>query len=269
MTAVQPPIADPTPPGASVRYEWSGFPWWFLGIVAVIAFPVYKILTDETWREGYEFIRGGLSLTIIVTVGGFAIAMTLGLIVAVGRLARNPIAKNFAVFYIELIRGVPVLVTIIFVGLVVWPALMGAFGISARALIASPAVKATVAVGLIYAAFIAEVFRAGIESVGTGQREAGMSMGLSKFQVFRLIVWPQAIKNILPALGNDLIALVKDSSLVSFLAVRELTQMTKLWTGRNFQFMIGYMILAAFYLLLTVSLSILLQWYERRISTPR
>jgi polar amino acid transport system permease protein len=268
MTSVQPPVADPTPPGASVRYEWSGFPWWFLGIVGVIAFPVFKILTDDTWRAGYDFIKGGLTLTVVVTVGGFLIAMTLGLIVAVGRLANNPVAKNFAVFYIELIRGIPVLVTIIFVGLVAWPALMGLLGVPSRALLSSPAVKATVAVGLIYAAFIAEVFRAGIESVSTGQREAGMSMGLTRLQVFRLIVWPQAIKNILPALGNDLIALVKDSSLVSFLAVRELTQMTKLWTGRSFQFMIGYLILAAFYLLLTVSLSILLQWYERRIATP-
>ncbi len=269
MTAVHPPVADPTPPGARVRYEWSGFPWWFLGIVSVIAFPVYKIATNDTWRDGYNFIKGGLSLTVVVTVGGFVLAITLGLIVAVGRLAKNPVARNISIFYIELIRGIPVLVTIIFVGLVAWPALMGALGIPSRALISSPAVKATVAVGLIYAAFIAEVFRAGIESIGTGQREAGMSMGLSRFQVFRLIVWPQAIKNIMPALGNDLIALVKDSSLVSFLAVRELTQMTKLWTGRSFQFMIGYMILAAFYLLLTVSLSILLQWYERKIATPR
>jgi polar amino acid transport system permease protein len=86
--------------------------------------------------------------------------------------------------------------------------------------------------------------------------------------VFRTIVWPQAIKNIMPALGNDLIALLKDSSLVSILAVRELTQMAKLWTGVTFQFMAGYLILAAFYLLLTVSLSMGLQWYERRISTP-
>ena len=129
--------------------------------------------------------------------------------------------------------------------------------------------KATVAVGLVYAAFIAEVLRAGVESVTKGQREAGMSLGLTRFQVFRTIVWPQAIKNIMPALGNDLIALLKDSSLVSILAVRELTQMAKLWTGVTFQFMAGYLILAAFYLLLTVSLSIGLQWYERRITTPR
>jgi polar amino acid transport system permease protein len=72
----------------------------------------------------------------------------------------------------------------------------------------------------------------------------------------------------MPALGNDLIALLKDSSLVSILAVRELTQMTKLWTGQSFQFMAGYLILAAMYLTLTVSLSLVLQWYERRIATP-
>jgi polar amino acid transport system permease protein len=239
-----------------------------LGIGVVIAFPVYKIFTDPTWYDGFNFIKSGLSLTIIVTIGGFVLAMALGIIVAVGRLAKNPIAKNLAIFFIELIRGIPVLVTIFFVGLVIWPRFMDTIGISRQSFLASAPVKATVAVGLVYAAFIAEVLRAGIESVTTGQREAGMSMGLGKFQVFRLIVWPQAIKNIMPALGNDLIALLKDSALVSVLAVRELTQMTKLWTGVSFQFFAGYLILAAFYLLLTVSLSLVLQWYERRIATP-
>ena len=269
MKSIEPPAVDPTPPGAKVRYEWSGFPWWFLGIIAVIALPVFKIITDPNWREGFEFIKDGMILTVVVTVFGFVLAMALGLVVSLGRMSTNAIARNFAIFYIEVIRGIPVLVTIIFVGLVAWPSLVGALGISGRGGLASPTVKATVAVGIVYAAFIAEVLRAGVESVGRGQREAGMSVGLTKYQVFRTIVWPQAIKNIMPALGNDLIALLKDSSLVSILAVRELTQMTKLWTGVTFQFMAGYLILAAFYLMLTVSLSIVLQWYERRISTPR
>ena len=95
-----------------------------------------------------------------------------------------------------------------------------------------------------------------------------MAMGLNRRQVFRLIVWPQALKNVAPALGNDLIALLKDSSLVSILAVRELTQMPRLWPGRTFQFLVGFLILAAMYLILTVSLSLILQWYERRISVP-
>ena len=269
MTTINAEIAtDPTPPGARMSFEWKGFPWWFVGIILVIAYPAFKILTDETWNEGFVFIRDGLTLTIITTVGGFIISMILGLVVALGRLSKNTFFRNLAMFYIELIRGIPVLVTIFFVGLVIWPNLLATLNISPQSFLAKPAVKTTVALGLIYAAFIAEVFRAGIESVGIGQREAGMAVGLGKFQVFRLIVWPQALKNVLPALGNDLIALLKDSSLVSILAVRELTQMTKLWTGVTFQFFAGYMILAAMYLTLTVSLSFVLQWYERRISVP-
>jgi len=269
MTTLDTPVGtDPSPPGSKIRYDWSGFPWWFLGIVAVIAYPTVKILTDPTWSDGFLFIKDGLTLTLYVTLGGFVIAMIVGLIVSLGRMSKNTVVRNLAMFYIELIRGVPVLVTIFFVGLVAWPEFISLIGVKPQSFLGSNTVKTTVAVGMIYAAFIAEVFRAGIESVNIGQREAGMSMGLSKRQVFRLIVWPQAIKNVMPALGNDLIALLKDSSLVSILAVREITQMMKLWTGGNFQFFAGLMILAAMYLVLTVSLSMVLQWYERRLATP-
>ncbi len=165
-----------------------------------------------------------------------------------------------------MIRGVPVLVTILFISIVgfgqLWPD--DIIGIDKP----NKALRGTLALGIIYAAFIAEVFRAGIESIPNGQREAGMSIGLSKRQILRFIVLPQAIRNIMPALGNDLIALLKDSSLVSVIAVRELTQMTKLWTGSSFRFLEGYLILTAFYLTLTVSLSLLLRWYERHIATP-
>ena len=269
MTTFEPKIGtDPTPPGASARYEWSGFPWWFLGILAIIAFPLFKVLTDDTWNEGFQFIKDGLSLTATVTLGGFVIAMIVGLAVSLARMSKSTILRNIATFYIEVIRGIPVLVTIFMFGLVIVPWFFNLIGVSPQSFIASNTFKTTVAVGLIYAAFIAEVFRAGIESVPAGQEEAGKAMGLHNRQVFRLIVWPQAIKNVMPALGNDLIALLKDSSLVSILAVRELTQMTKLWTGRSFQFFAGYMMLAAIYLVLTVSLSLLLQWYERKIAPP-
>jgi polar amino acid transport system permease protein len=269
MTTVEPEIGtDPTPPGSKIRFEWSGFPYWFVGILAVIAFPIFKILTDPSWNEGFQFIKDGLSLTITVTIGGFIIAFVLGLIVSLGRMSKNVWLRNISTFYIEVIRGIPVLVTIFMFGLVIVPWFMRLVGVSPQSFFASNTFKTTVAVGLIYAAFIAEVFRAGIESVPVGQREAGMAIGLNRVQVFRFIVWPQALKNVFPALGNDLIALLKDSSLVSILAVREITQMTKLWTGRSFQFFAGFMILAAMYLALTVSLSLVLQWYERRIATP-
>lgn len=259
---------DPTPAGAKSTYDWSIFPWWLVGILLTILFPVYKMFTDETWSEGFLFIKDGIILTFAVTTGGFVVAIIVGLIVALGRMSKKLLPRNIAMYYIELMRGIPVLVTLFMLGLVVVPWILDAVGISPRSTLGSKAVRATIAVGLIYGAYIAEVFRAGIESVTIGQTEAGMSVGLNKFQIFRFVVWPQAIKNVLPALGNDLIALLKDSSLVSILAVREITQMSKLWTGSSFQFFAGFMILAAMYLTLTVSLSLLLQWYERRIATP-
>ncbi len=258
----------PNPPGSKLSFDRTAFPWWLIGILLTILFPLYKILTDETWEDGYLFIKDGLILTFTVTIGGFIVAMIVGLIVALGRMSKRAIPRNLAMYYIELMRGIPVLVTLFMFGLVIVPWAFDLLGIGPRSAIASKAVRATLAVGMIYAAYIAEVFRAGIESVRKGQREAGMSVGLNKRQVFRFIVWPQALKNVMPALGNDLIALLKDSSLVSILAVREITQMSKLWTGRSFQFFAGFMILAAMYLTLTVSLSMVLQWYERRIATP-
>ncbi len=264
MQTTEDSVVDPGPPGATRSWSFSGVPWWLIGIIATILAIGFQIATKQVWRDGFTFVIGGLTLTILVTLGGFAIAIILGLFIGLARLSKNAVLRNLAMYYIELVRGIPVLVTIIFVVLVVFGQWVRALGIAPP----STVVRATLALGLIYAAFIAEVFRAGIESIPTGQREAGESVGLSKRQVMRLVVLPQAIKNIMPALGNDLIALLKDSSLVSLVAVRELTQMTKLWTGSNFHFMEGYGLLAGIYLTLTLSLSLFLRWYERRIATP-
>ena len=251
------------PPGSTGRFTWTEFPWWLVGIIATIALIFLQVLLNEKWREGFTFIIGGLSLTLFITVGGFVIALVLGLVVALARLSKNVVIRNLAQYYIELIRGVPVLVTILLISTVVFREFSEVFGFRPNA-----AIRGTAALGLIYAAFIAEVFRAGIQSIHVGQREAGSSLGLSDRKVLRFIVFPQALRNIMPALGNDLIALLKDSSLASILAARELTQMTKLWTGRTFSFLEGFLVLTAIYLTLTVSLSLLLRWYEKRIQVP-
>jgi len=266
VQAIEEPALDPLPPGATSRWSLGGIPWWLIGIIATIAIIAFQVVTRPIWRTGFEFIRGGLTLTLVVTLGGFVIAIVLGLVIGLARLSHSKILQNLAMYYIEVIRGVPVLVTILFISIVgfgeLWPEDL--IGIDKP----NKVIRGTLALGIIYAAFIAEVFRAGIESIPAGQREAGMSIGLSNRKILRFIVLPQAIKNIMPALGNDLIALLKDSSLVSIIAVRELTQMTKLWTGSSFQFMPGYLMLTGFYLTLTISLSLLLRWYEKRISTP-
>ena len=264
MDLMQEPAVEPLPPGAAGESRWSGVPWWLVGIGLTIAVIGYYVLTDEVWRSAFNVIRKGLHVTVIVTGVGFVIALVLGLAIGLMRLTRNTVVKNVAMYYIEFIRGVPVIVTIFFFSLVVWGQWLRNFGVP----VPSNFVRATIAVGLIYAAFIAEVFRAGIESVPTGQREAGESVGLSKRHVMRFIVLPQAVRNIMPALGNDLIALLKDSALVSVLAVPEITQRTRVYTGSTFHFMEGYLVLTGFYLVLTTGLSLVLRWYEKRIDVP-
>ncbi len=106
---------------------------------------------------------------------------------------------------------------------------------------------------------------AGIESVPPGQMEAARSLGLNGRQAMRHVILPQAIRNVLPALGNDFIAMLKDSSLISVLAVRDLTQQARLYAGSTFRFRESYLVLTFLYLTMTIALSLILRWYERRL----
>ena len=143
------------------------------------------------------------------------------------------------------------------------PAVSGPLGVDNR--LVSGNTRAIVALAVIYGAFLAEIFRAGIESIPPGQMEAARSLGMSYVQSMRFIILPQAIRNISPALGNDFIAMLKDSSLVSVLAVHDLTHRARLYSGSTFRFRESFLVLTFTYLTLTLILSLLLRWYERRI----
>lgn len=125
--------------------------------------------------------------------------------------------------------------------------------------------RAIIALAFTYGAYLAEIFRAGIQSIGKGQMEAARSLGMSYGQAMRHIILPQAIRNVLPALGNDFVAMVKDSSLVSVLAVRDITQVARLYAGSTFRFREAYVTLAVMYLTMTVILSLIVQTVERRL----
>ena len=155
--------------------------------------------------------------------------MVLGLFLGLARLSKITWISNLAALYIEFVRGIPVLVFIFAIALVIVPDFASLIGMESRAI--PQAIRAGAALTLFYAAFIAEVFRAGISVRAADQSEAGRSVGLTERQITRKIVLPQAVRNMLPALGNDLISLMKDTSLVSVLAVRELTQMARLYSG--------------------------------------
>jgi polar amino acid transport system permease protein len=158
---------------------------------------------------------------------------------------------------------VPTLVLIFTVAFVIVPSVSDAIGVPNQAI--STNTRGIIALAIIYGAFLAEIFRAGIESVPYGQTEAARSLGLNGRQSMRYVVLPQAIRNVLPALGNDFIAMLKDSSLMSVLAVREITQMARLYAGSTFRFRESYLVLTFLYLAMTIALSLILRWYERRL----
>ena len=172
---------------------------------------------------------------------------------------------TISTLYVEIIRGVPMLVIILYMGFAITPALRDATGgnVDLRGL---PA--AVLGLGFGYGAYLAEVFRAGIESIPKGQMEAARSLGMTYMQAMRLVILPQAIRLILPPLGNDFIAMLKDSSLISVIALPEVLQQGRLWISRNFRAFEGYNSVMMVYLVLTLSLSLLVRAIERRSRLP-
>ena len=262
--------------------RWKGFPWWLVAIIGFLGLMLLLILLDEDYGRAFNFIRGrfggvaglraggwesfigtGIAVTIYTTLVAFAVALVIGLLAGLGRVSQNGIIRNIAVTYIEFIRGVPTLVLIFTVAFVIVPPAADALGLGHQAI--SSNTRGIVALAVIYGAFLAEVFRAGIESVPGGQMEAARSLGLNGRQAMRYVILPQAIRNVLPALGNDFIAMLKDSSLISVLAVRDITQMARLHSGSTFRFRESYLVLTFLYLSMTITLSLLLRWYERRL----
>jgi polar amino acid transport system permease protein len=239
------------------------FPWWLLVLLGIIVAMSVKIMVNGQYQNTFETILKGLTTTLYVTAVSFVFALLLGLILGLGRTSRNPVFQNVAITYIEFIRGVPILVLIFTISYAIVPAVAPLLGLGNNAI--SLQTRAIIALVLIYSAYIAEIFRAGIESIGHGQMEAARSLGMSHIQAMRYIILPQAVRNVLPALGNDLIALLKDTSLVSVLGVREITQISRLTVSSTFRYEETYFILTLFYLTMTLVLSLLLQWLQRRV----
>jgi polar amino acid transport system permease protein len=249
------------------------FPWWLLVAAAVGAWLLVAIATDEVYRSILATLSRGIGITVFVTVVAFALATTLGLGLAVCVLSRSVVLRQAARLYIEVMRGVPILVLLLYIAFVAAPALVAGWNALAEPLglglvqtrDLSLMWRAILALALGYAAFIAEVFRAGIQSVDKGQIEAAKALGLGGWQRFRLVVFPQAIRTILPPLGNDFVAMVKDSALVSVLGVADVTQLGKVYAAGSFRFFETYNVVAFLYLVMTLGLSLALRALERRL----
>ena len=253
------------------------FPWWLAAIGTIGAVLLALIVADPVYRSILALLAQGIRVTVFVTVVAFTLATALGLLLAVCATSRHVALRQTARFYVEVMRGVPILVLLLYVAFVAAPALVAGVSAVTEALGLgrvqtrdfSLMWRAIIALALAYAAFIAEVFRAGLLSVDKGQVEAAQALGLTGWQRFRLVVMPQAIRTILPPLGNDFVALVKDSSLVSVLGVADITQLGKVYAAGSFRFFETYNVVAFLYLTMTLGLSLALRALERRLRKHR
>ena len=236
---------------------------WVFIMLALITWMVYTIISGEEYIKAFNFIIPGIRITFGATFVSFLIALILGLFLGIGRISENKFLSTISRTYIEFVRGIPILILIFTMAFVVVVDAAEFFNINNGNV--PMIIRAIIALSVFYGAYIAEVFRAGIESVPVGQREGGASLGLSKRQVMRHIVLPQAFRNMLPALGNDFISMMKDSSLLSVLAVQDLTYKGRLYSGSTFRFQETYLVLTVLYLCITLLLSGLQRRLERRL----
>lgn len=257
-------------------------PWWLLlALVGVLCF-LYLLLTNRQISQTFWFISGqqpdllatgrllfrGIAVTLVVTVCAYALALAIGLTFGLMRASRNSLLFNMASLYVEVIRGIPMLVLLLYIAFALTPAAvqgLSALGLPITTRDIPNEVRAIIALGMGYGAFSAEIFRAGIQAVGVGQSEVASALGLTYRQRMRFVILPQAIRNILPALGNDFVAMVKDSSLVAVLGVQDMTQLTRLYFSSNFLYMQSLTILAAMYFCIALVLTRGIRYMELRL----
>ncbi|MFB0545548.1 MAG: amino acid ABC transporter permease [Anaerolineae bacterium] len=284
-------IERPQPKLIPWSQRLADLPWWVLIVLIAGLVIVYTILNSDIYRDTFLFLIEGVKLTVMVTLISFSIALVLGLITSLGRVSSKPVIYTISSLYVEVVRGVPLLVQIIYVAFVIVPLfvqlLNGLGELMLRQSIFDPlgqlalslanlsiknvdmSLRAMVGLAIGYGAYEAEVFRAGIESISKGQMEAARSLGMSYAQAMRYIILPQAIRVVLPPLGNDFIAMLKDSSLISALAVTELTQLGKLNRARTFRTFETWNMVTFLYLSMTLLLSLLVKFLERRMAIEK
>lgn len=253
------------------------YPWWLVAL-AILAVGVAGVIAfNDLYAQVFSIVGAGIAITVFVTLVGFALATALGLLIALLGMSDSLVLRQFARFYVEVIRGIPILVLLFYIAFVGAPGLVAltnwlmtplfsagwAEPLQVRDL--SLMWRAIFALTIGYSSFIAEIFRAGIQSVDQGQIEAAKSLGLNRTQRFRLVVFPQAVRVIFPPLSNDFVSMVKDSSLVSVLGVADITQMGKVYAAGSFRFFETYSIVTYIYLLLTIGLSLGLRRLELRM----
>ncbi|MCK9230586.1 MAG: amino acid ABC transporter permease [Syntrophales bacterium] len=221
-------------------------------LLAVILLVTFK---PDPYLQILKFLPDGILITFEVTILSILLALVIGLFTGLGRISRNRFINGLASVYVEVIRGIPLLVQLFYI-----------YFALGRIVNVPPITSAVIAMAVCYGAYMGEIFRAGIESIHKGQTEAARSLGMTSVQTMRHVILPQAFKTILPPVGNEFVALLKDSSLVSILAVSDLLRRGREYAAQSFAYFETYTMVALVYLIITLFLSKLISIMEDRIN---
>jgi polar amino acid transport system permease protein len=253
-----------------------GVVWACIFLVLGVFFWLAKF--DLQWmKDEFGFIVGGLSTTIYLALAGIALAIVLALLGALGRISRNPIAYGISGFYVSFFRGTPLLVQLALiysavpqVGINLVQRFPGLGTNFQNHFILEIFTAGVLALGLNYGAYMTEIFRAGIESVAGGQGEAADALGMTHRQKMRKVVLPQAFRVIIPPTGNEFIAMMKDTALISFLGATvdqaEIFRRASIVGSRDFKTLESLLLAAAMYWSLTIAFTFLQRRLEERVS---
>ncbi len=285
MPDLSKPTAYPSPgPVAGFqpreRGRWARFDrWWllFLAVMALVASMIFFV--PEPYRRIFEFLQDGIVVTLRLTVVSFLFILLVGMIGGIARVTSSRILNGVSSLYVEVVRGIPVLVWLLWI----WYALpqlrdslgqwVVGFNPAAGQVILDmkipPFTAAVIGFTVAYGAYMTEVFRAGIQSIPKGQMEAARSLGMSYVQAMRYIILPQAVRVILPPIGNEFVTLLKDSSLVSVLAVSDLTRRGREFVARSFLSFDTFTMVALIYLILTLFFTRVSTAIERRLAVEK
>ncbi len=267
--------ADPTlvqnPVG---RIGRGRFDYWWLLVVGAAALILFLVVTQpDPYARIIAFVRDGIWVTIKVTLTSFVLVLIVGLIGGLGRISKNPVINAIASLYVEIVRGIPLLVQLFFWYFAI-PSILQEFGKANQIAFlagfkAEPITMAIFGLTFCYGAYMSEIYRAGIQSISKGQMEAARSLGMTYLQAMRYVILPQAIRVILPPVGNEFISLLKDSSLVSVVAVADMTRRGREFMAANFLPIETWIMVALLYLVMTLFSARIVYWIERKTRLER
>ncbi len=248
-------------------------PWWGLVIAVVVLAVILILVVPDPYGRIFRYVSDGIAVTVLVTGLSFVLVVWTGLLGGLGRLSKNPIIYGISTLYVEIIRGIPILVQLIF-WYYAFPALIQGIGdannIAFLSNFRAPALPMAIfGLTICYGAYMSEIYRAGIQSIPKGQVEAARSLGMSYAQTMRHVILPQAVRVILPPMGNEFVSLLKDSSLVSVVAVADMTRRGQEFMSINFIPLETWAMIALLYLMMTLFSARIVAYIEKRVKYER